>query len=239
MNYDMPFLTNNLVLTALPQDALERLLPNLERVELPLGKNLFRAHEEIKHVYFPECAIASMFANTSEGESSEIAIIGREGAVGLDILMGTDSSPHDCVVQIPDGGYRISTAALREEFRGCDEAHDIFLLFLHKLMTQISQTTLCNRLHSLDERLPRWLLMCHDRIDGDEVALTQEFLALMLGVSRVSITAAASALQNIGHITYSRGRITINDRAGLEDSACECYQIVKKEYERITLTDLL
>lgn len=231
MNVRKQFSFKNHILSALPADSLERLMPHLEHVELPLGKNLYRAREPISHVYFPENAMASIVATTAEGQCTEIGVVGREGAVGLEVLMGVDSSPHECMIQIPNSGYRLATAALRTEFNLGGQVHDVLLNFIHKLMIQISQTTLCNRLHTLDERLARWLLMCYDRVGGGQLNLTQEFLAIMLGVSRVTVTLAASELQTSGQIQYARGRINITDRGGLEGSCCECYQIVRSEYD--------
>lgn len=225
-------LTKNHILNALPDDAFERLLPDLKKVELPHGENLYRPNAPITHVYFPDYAMASIVATTADGQSAEVGVVGREGAVGLDVLMGVDSVPHECMVQIPDGGWRITTAAIRKEFKLGGPAQKLLLLFTHKLVVQISQTALCNRLHSVEERLARWLLMCHDRVENDKIRLTQEFLSIMLGVSRTSVTLSAIALQNMGFITYSRGTITVLDRKGLEEFGCECYQIVKREYDR-------
>ena len=146
--------------------------------------------------------------------------------------MGAESLPHDFLVQMPDSGYRISADAIRTEFDACTDAQSHILRFLQKLMVQISQTTLCNRLHRVEERLSRWLLMCHDRANSDTLRLTQEFLAMMLGVARVSVTLSASELQSKGYISYSRGTLEIVDRKALEQMACECYRIVKDEYDR-------
>lgn len=232
MDDALSFSSKNHILKALPAESIKRLHPHLERVDLPLGKSLYRPYEPIMHIYFPENSMASIVANTAGGQSTEIGVVGREGAVGLDALMGVDSSPHECMIQIANSGYRIPTAVIREEFKLCGPVHDLLLRFVNKLMAQIGQTTLCNRLHTLDERLSRWLLMCHDRVEGDQLDLTQEFLAIMLGVTRVSVTLSASSLQTIGYIKYNRGHITVVDREGLEDSACECYQVVKKVYDR-------
>lgn len=233
MDTTKPFSTRNHILKELSADSLARLRPHIERLDLKLGANLFRPNEEITHVYFPEGAMASIVANTERGQSCEIGVVGREGAVGLDVLMGADSSPHESMIQIANSVYRIPTAVIRKEFKRGEETQDLLLRFINKLMIQISQTTLCNRLHSVDERLSRWLLMCHDRVDNSHLELTQEFLAIMLGVTRVSVTLSASSLQTIGYIKYTRGNITVLDRQGLEDSACECYKVVKTEYERV------
>ncbi len=222
----------NHLLSSISPATFARLQPDLERVDLPHAAPVFRAYEPITHVYFPEGAMASLVASTANGGSSEIGVVGREGAVGLDVLMGVDVSPHDCVIQIPSGGFRIKKAALRKEFERGEEVHDMVLLFTHKLMTQVSQITLCNRLHTIEERLSRWLLMCHDRIDGDKISLTHGFLGLMLGVRRESVTLAAGDLQSRGAINYLRGNITVIDRSELESASCDCYSVVKREYER-------
>ena len=224
----------NLLLRGLPGDILTRLGSDLERVDLTLGRNLFKPEEPITHVYFPENSMASIVANTDGGQSVEIGVVGREGAVGLDVLFGVDVSPHESMVQIGDGGFRITQRGSAVEFAHGGELNRRLLLFNHKLMMQISQTTLCNRLHKIEERLAWWLLMCRDRIDGNVLRLTQEFLATMLGVSRVSVSQAAAALQNLGLIKYARGQITILDDRGLEAYSCECYLAVRREYERVT-----
>lgn len=222
----------NMILSAFDQATIDRLTPDLERIELPLGFSLYRPHEEITHVYFPENSMASIVATTADGESCEVGVVGNEGAVGLQVLMGARTSPHEAMIQIANGGYRLPVNVLLKEFNRCEDAHDILLSFVNKLMIQMSQTTLCNRLHSVEERLSRWLLMCYDRVPTTPLGLTQEFLGIMLGVTRVSVTLAASNLQSIGHIKYTRGSITITDREGLEDISCECYRIVKDEYDR-------
>jgi CRP-like cAMP-binding protein len=226
------FAGENHILKAFDEDTIRRLTPHLERVELSLGEYIFHANTKITHAYFPERSVVSLVATTSKGESSEIAVIGREGLVGWQITMGTSYSPYECMIQIADGGYKLPARVLLEEFRRSDTAHDIVLAFVNKLMVQMSQTTLCNGRHTVEERLCRWLLMSHDRVDGDEIGLTHEFLSVMLGVTRVSVTIAARSLQAIGHISYTRGKITITDRKGLVEGSCECYTIVQREYDR-------
>jgi len=224
--------TKNRILNALPTEEYERLLPDLEPVELFLGQYLYRAEDTIRHVYFPSDAVVSIVATTTEGQSVEIGVIGREGMVGMEILMGSDSTLNDHLVQDASSALRISTAAIREEFKRGGVLHDSLLHFTRLLMTQIGQTALCNRLHTIEERLSRWLLLCRDRAGTNELQLTQEFLATMLGTNRASVTIAAIALQSAGYIKYSRGHITIIDGKGLEDFTCECYKIVKTEYDR-------
>jgi CRP-like cAMP-binding protein len=225
--------TKNHILNALPQKDYERLHPNLEAVKLTLGEILYYPNEQIKYVYFPENAMVSIIATTPDGQSAEVGVVGREGVVGIDILMGVDSTSNECMVQLADGALRIKTEIIRKEFKQNGAFHDISLLYIHALMMQISQTALCNRLHSIEQRLSRWLLMCHDRSTSDTLTLTQDFLAVMLGVNRPTVTMTAILLQDGGFIKYSRGKITILDREGLEDFACDCYQVVKPEYDRL------
>ena len=222
----------NHLLHDMPADVQERLRPGLEFIDAPLEMPLYQPYEKIKHVYFPVNSMASIVAITAAGESIEIGVVGSEGAVGLEVLMGADASPHRSMIQIGGKAYRIGRAQISEEFRRGGDLHDRILHFVQKLSVQVSQTTLCNRLHTINVRLARWLLMCHDRIEGDVLLITQEFIALMLGTSRVSVTQAAQDLQSTGHIKYVRGKITIVDRAGLEAAACSCYGTVKREYDR-------
>lgn len=231
MNDDVSHIPNR-ILKNLPPDVSERLSPHLEYIDAPTDMKIYESYERISHVYFPINSVASIVASTETGQMAEVGVVGNEGAVGIDVAMGTDRSPHKSMIQIAGPIQRIDAQAFTEEFRRFGIFHDRILAFVQKLYAQIGQTTLCNRLHHVEERLPRWLLMCHDRIAGDVLPLTQEFIALMLGTSRVSVTRAAIDLQDIGYIRYVRGRITILDRPGLEDGACECYKIVKREYDR-------
>ncbi|MCA1623313.1 MAG: Crp/Fnr family transcriptional regulator [Acidobacteria bacterium] len=224
---------NNTILKNLPTADFKRLFSKLQKIDLPVFKYCYHSEQPITHVYFPEYAVASVVSSTSDGHNIEIGIIGNEGMVGVDVLLGVDSSPNACFIQIPNGGYRMTTQAIREEFEQGGELQKSLLRYTHALMTQISQTALCNRLHLIEQRLARWLLMCHDRTKGDVIDLTQEFLSLMLGVNRPTVTVAASILQGAGFIKYSRGKIIMLDREELEDFTCECYKIVKPEYDRI------
>lgn len=224
--------TKNHILNALPDEDYQRLLPDLEYVELPYGRFVYHAEEKIKHVYFPDDSVVSVVANTPQGQSVEVGVIGRDGATGLSVLLGVDTSFNDAIVQLPDGALRISTEALLKEFMRAGALHSLLLRSLHSYIAQISQIALCNRLHSIEERLARWLLMCRDRSKGDHLKLTQEFLALMLGAQRASVTIAAITIQAAGYIKYSRGNIKIIDREGLENFACDCYQIVAGETKR-------
>lgn len=231
MNDDVS-LAGNQLLSSLPSEVWRRLTPHLERIDAELNKKVYGPYEEIPYVYFPINSIVSIVASTANGEMAEVGVVGREGAVGIDVAMGASRSPHLSMFQIAGPSFRISSSEFEKEFRRNGVFHDRILNFVQKIYSQVSQTTLCNRLHHVEERLPRWLLMCHDRIEGDVLPLTQEFIALMLGASRVSITLAAKDLQKIGYIKYVRAKITVVDREGLEDGACECYRIVKREYDR-------
>jgi len=225
--------TVNHILKALPEEDYERLLPDLEPVELALGQVLYRAEEPIRHVYFPNNSMVSVVANTLEGQCAEVGVIGREGMIGIDVLLGSDSTLNENIVQHANGALRINTTAIKTEFKRGGVLHDSLLRFTRLLMIQISQTALCNRLHTVDERLARWLLLCRDRSGTDELQLTQEFLAIMLGTNRATVTISAIAIQSAGYIKYSRGHITVTDGEGLEDFACNCYQTVKQEYDRV------
>jgi CRP-like cAMP-binding protein len=224
--------TKNYILNALPEEDFNRLLPDLTPVKLPHGQILYRPDEPIEYVYFPNNSVLSVVAITADGQSVESGVIGREGMAGVNVLMGVDSMPNENIIQLADGALRMSTAAVRREFKRGGALHDLLLRFMHALMIQIGQTTLCNRLHSTDQRLSRWLLICHDRSETNEMKLTQEFLAIMLGADRARVTMSAIALQSAGYIKYSRGNIVVTDREGLEDFTCACYQLVKQEYDR-------
>jgi CRP-like cAMP-binding protein len=223
-------LTKNYILNTLPDEDYKRIHPDLEKVELERGQTIYLPDQPIKHVYFPNTSMISVVTNTSKGESIEAGVIGWEGIAGIEVLMGVDSTPSESMAQIPNGATRITTETIRREFDRGAAFHDLTLRYVHALMLQISQTALCNRLHSLEQRLARWLLMCRDRTETDEIRLTQEFLSIMLGVNRPSVTLAAITIQSGGYIKYSRGRIKILNRKGLEKIVCECYQAVKKTW---------
>jgi CRP-like cAMP-binding protein len=220
--------TRNYILNSLPEEEFKRLLPDLEKVALPRGASIFRPDLPIEYVYFPDSAMISVVTNTSDGQSVEAGVIGWEGIAGVEVLLGVNSTSNESMVQIPNGATRISTEAIRKEFDRGGTLRKITLRYVHALMLQISQTALCNRLHSLEQRMSRWLLMCRDRTGTPEIKITQEFLSIMLGVNRPSVTIAARAIQNAGHIKYSRGNVTILNKNGLEKLSCECYQAVKK-----------
>ena len=222
----------NYILNALPEANFKRLLPELKSVEISHGQILYAPDEPIEYVYFPNDATVAVVAMTADGQCVESAVIGREGMAGINVLMGVDAMPNEVIVQLGGAALQMTTAAVREEFRRGGAMQDLLLRFTHALMIQIGQTTLCNRLHSIDERLSRWLLMCRDRAASDRLKLTQEFISIMLGANRARVTLSAIALQNAGFIKYARGNITITDRAGLENFTCACYKSVREEYAR-------
>ena len=224
--------TNHL-LAALPAEELQRWLPLLEPVELPLGKVLYEAGGTLEHVYFPTSAIVSLLYVMEDGASAEIAVVGFEGLVGVSLFMGGLSTPSRAVVQSAGQGFRLRAQVMKAEFdRGGPVLH-LLLRYTQALITQMSQTAVCNRHHSIDQQLCRWLLLSLDRLSGNELVMTQDLIANMLGVRREGVTEGASKLQKAGFIKYARGRITVLDRSGLERCTCECYDVVKKEYDRL------
>jgi CRP-like cAMP-binding protein len=223
----------NHLLAALPAPDYARLLPDLEPIAMPLGWVVYESGGHIGYVYFPTTAIVSLLYVIESGASAEIAIAGNEGLVGISLFMGGDSTPSRAVVQSAGEGYRVKASVLKREFaRGGDLQH-LALRYTQALITQMAQTAVCNRHHSLDQQLCRWLLLSMDRLPGNELKMTQELIANMLGVRREGVTVAAGALQAAGLIHYSRGHITILDRAGIEQRVCECYAVVKKEFDRL------
>jgi CRP-like cAMP-binding protein len=224
----------NYILSSLPPEDYQRLAPHLETLEVPRGEVLFQAEQRIDYCYFPLNSMVSLISRTADGESVEVGIVGYEGFAGVSLLLGVDESPFEQMVQIPDGAVRVRAEVLREEFGRGGAFQALALRYAHSLLLQTSQVAACNRLHTLSERLARWLLMSEDRARRPELPLTQEFLSLMLGVRRPGVTEAAIVLQAQGLIDYTRGRVTVRDRAGLEESACDCYRIVKEEFDRVT-----
>jgi CRP-like cAMP-binding protein len=224
----------NKILASLPTKEYGRLVPHLKLIAMGVGDTLYKKHDHIKYVYFVNGAVVSLVTHMEEGTSVEVGLVGNEGMVGLSIVMGDDISQNHAMVQIPDGAMRMSTAALRQELKQGGKLQGLLLRYSLTLLKQVSQTAACNRNHNLGERLARWLLLCHDRIGGDEIVLTQEFLAQMLGTRRSRVSEAAIILQTAGLITYSRGVITILNRKRLEKFACECYQTVKAESDRLS-----
>jgi CRP-like cAMP-binding protein len=224
--------TNHL-LAALPLAEWQRWQPQLEAVELPLGQVLYESGSTLGHVYFPTTAIVSLLYVMQNGAAAEIAVVGREGIVGVALFMGGESTPSRAVVQSAGRGFRLKAKAVKQEFEASPAVMHLLLRYTQALITQMAQTAVCNRHHSLDEQLCRWLLLSLDRLSGSELRMTQELIANMLGVRREGVTEAALKLQKAGLIQYSRGRILVLDRAGLEQRSCECYAVVKKEYDRL------
>ena len=223
----------NRLLAALGDEELRRFQPLLEPIDLPLGHVLYESGKTLSHVYFPTTAIVSLLYVLENGASAEIAVVGNEGLVGVSLFMGGGSTPSRAVVQSAGHGYRLKAKDMKDEFgRGGPVMH-LVLRYTQALITQMSQTAVCNRHHTLDQQLCRWLLLSLDRIEGGELVMTQELIANMLGVRREGVTESAAKLQNADLIKYSRGHITVLDRVGLEHRTCECYAVVKKEYDRL------
>jgi len=226
-------LKKNRLLAALPQAELQRWLPHLEYVELRLGEVLYEAGSTLSHVYFPTTAIVSLLYVMQNGESAEIAVVGNDGIVGVSLFMGGDSTSSRALVQSAGGGYRLTAQLMKEEFNRGGPVLHLFLRYTQALITQMVQTAACNRHHSLDQQLCRWLLLSLDRLEGTDMVMTQALIAHMLGVPLKGATEGALKLQTAGLIDYAQGRIQILDRDGLEKRTCECYAVVKKEYARL------
>jgi CRP-like cAMP-binding protein len=225
--------SENQLLAALPTEDYQRLSSHLEPVELQHSQILYEAGGSMDYVYFPSNSMVSLISQLSDGSSVEIGIVGYEGMVGVSVVLGVDKSPHETMVQVPDGAVRMKTSVLREEFKRGGALQASLLRYIQMLLLQTSQIAACNRLHTIGERLARWLLMSQDRCRCDELPFTQEFLAIMLGTRRAGVTEAALILQAEEYISYRRGHVKILDRAGLEDFTCECYRIVKDEFDRL------
>ena len=223
----------NSLLVALPTSIRERWLPQLEPVQMGLGEVVYESGATLSHVYFPTTAIVSLLYVLENGASAEIAVVGNEGIVGVSMFMGGKSTPSRAVVQSAGQGFRLRAEIVEEEFNRTGPVLHLLLRYTQALITQMSQTAVCNRHHSLDQQLCRWLLLSLDRLQGDELVMTQELIANMLGVRREGVTEGALKLQHAGLIRYVRGRITVLDRAALEKRTCECYAVVKKEYDRL------
>lgn len=223
----------NRILATLPPAEYDRLSKHLIPVSLPLGETLYQTEEEISSVYFVNSGVVSLVANLKDGGSVEVGLVGNDGMVGLSIVLGDNISPNQAIVQIASGGMKLSARVLREELTRDGTILSLLLRSTLAMLKQVSQTAACNSSHSVGERLARWLLMCHDRVPGNELMLTQEFIGQMLGIRRSGVSEAAIVLQSRGLIVYSRGHITVINRPGLEEFACECYGIVKAEYNRL------
>jgi CRP-like cAMP-binding protein len=218
----------NQILAAIPKDEYERLLPNLEFVDMPLGQILYKSGDVIEHVYFPNDALISLVTHMKDGTTVEVGLIGKDGMSGIPVLLGDDISFEEAIVQIAGSAMRMRSDLLKKVLKkGHSPLLTELLLYTRILMKQVAQTAACNRRHTVKERLSRWLLMCHDRMETDELKLTQEYIADMLGSRRAGVSSAATGLQAEGVIRYSRGHISILKRRGLEGFACECYEAVK------------
>ena len=228
----------NRLLAALPRDSYDALLPSLEPLAMPLGLSVYESGGAQGYVYFPTTAIVSLLYVLADGASAEIAVTGNEGLVGISLFMGGQTTPSRAVVQSAGRGYRLSAAVVKKQFEEGGELQHLLLRFTQALITQMTQTAVCNRHHAVDQQLCRWLLLSLDRLPGNELVMTQEMIANMLGVRREGVTEAAGKLQAEGLIHYSRGHITVIDRPRLEARVCECYGVVKKEYDRL-LPDVL
>jgi CRP-like cAMP-binding protein len=231
-----PDSSRNRLLAALPQAELQRWLPQLEGVSMPLGQVLYESGGTLSHVYFPTTAIVSLLYVLENGSSAEIAVVGNEGIVGISLFMGGESTSSRAVVQSAGKGLRLKAQLLKDEFNRAGPVLHLLLRYTQALITQMAQTAVCNRHHSLDQQLCRWLLLSLDRLQANELVMTQELIANMLGVRREGVTEGALHLQRGGLIRYARGRITVLDRVGLERRTCECYAVVKKEYDRLLPT---
>ncbi|TBU92020.1 Crp/Fnr family transcriptional regulator [Stutzerimonas kirkiae] len=223
----------NHLLAALPAEVQQRLFPHLESVPLPLGKVLYESGGTMRHVYFPTNSIVSLIYVMESGASAEISVVGNEGLVGVALFMGGESTPSRAVVQSGGHAYRLPAQHLKDEFNRHGELLVLMLRYTQALITQMAQTAVCNRHHSIDQQLCRWLLLSLDRLPGNQLIMTQELIANMLGVRREGVTEAAGKLQKLGVIEYNRGHITVLDRCGLERLSCECYAVVRKETDRL------
>jgi CRP-like cAMP-binding protein len=223
----------NQLLNALSPEMRERLHSHLKLVKLPLGSVLYESGDVLAHVYFPTDCIVSLLYVMADGSSAEIAVVGNEGVIGVSLFMGGETTPSRAVVRSAGHAYRLSDQQLKQEFTAAGAMQYLLLRYTQALITQMAQTAVCNRHHSLDQQLCRWLLLSLDRLASNELVMTHELIAKMLGVRRVGVTEAASKLQTLGVIKYSRGRITVLDRPKLERLCCECYAVVKKETDRL------
>jgi CRP-like cAMP-binding protein len=217
----------------LPEAERERLFPHLEPITMPLGRALYESGDRLEHVYFPTTAIVSLLYIMEDGASAEIAVVGNEGIVGIALFMGGETMPNRAVVQSAGHAYQLSGQLLKQEFNRGGALQHLLLRYTLAMLTQMAQTAVCNRHHSVDQQLCRWLLLSLDRLPANELSMTQELIANMLGVRREGVTEAAGKLQKAGLIHYSRGRIKVLDRPGLEARVCECYEVVRQEFDRL------
>ncbi|MDQ3712134.1 MAG: Crp/Fnr family transcriptional regulator [Acidobacteriota bacterium] len=229
----LPDARANLLLAALPDEGYQCLLPSLEFVNLSLGEILYDSGDEMPYLYFPVTSIVSLLYTMESGSTAEMGMVGRCGVVGISVFLGGMTTPNQAVVQIAGGALRIKAKIIQDEFARAGALQRILLCYTQSLLTQISQVSVCNRLHTFEQRLCRWLLFSHDCVMKDEIVLTQEIISHLLGVRREGVTVVAGRLQEAGLISYVRGHIHILDRQGLEKNTCECYEVVKDESERL------
>lgn len=230
---ESPSTTANRILKALPVEEYDRLSADLESVSMPLGEILYHPDEPITHVYFPNHGTVSLVSNFEDGTSVEVGMVGNEGMFGVCVFLGSISTPLLAQVQLPGEGLRMKADVLKTEFKKGGQLQDLLLRYTQAFITQIAQTAACNRAHSIEGRLSKWLLMCGDRANSKELELTHEFIATMLGTRRASVTVAAGDLRARGLVDYRRGHVIILDRQGLESVSCECYPMVRKEFARL------
>lgn len=223
----------NYLLDALSDAERERIYPRLQLVPMPLGRVLYESGDIQRHVYFPTDCIISLLYVMADGASAEISVVGREGIIGVSLFMGGETTPSRAIVQSAGSAYRLIGQQLKDEFHRNGEMQLLLLRYTQALLTQMAQTAVCNRHHSVDQQLCRWLLLSLDRLPSNQLTMTQELIANMLGVRREGVTEAAGKLQKLGIIEYVRGKITVLDRPGLERRCCECYAVVKKETDRL------
>lgn len=223
----------NKLLAALSCEEYIRLSPNLEFISLPFKQCIYQPNELIEYVYFLNSGVASVLTVMKDGGTVEVATIGNEGMVGISVLLGSDCQKSEIIAQIPGDALRMKVEVFKSQVPPGSPLHKLLLRYTQALINMLTQSVTCNRLHSVEERCCRWLLLTHDRVDSDEFPLTQEFLSQMLGVRRASVSVVAAILQKAGLITYHRGKITILDRQGLEAGSCECYQIIKDDFDRL------
>jgi CRP-like cAMP-binding protein len=226
-------LRRNHLLAALSAGALERVLPHLRLVEMPLGKVLYEPGDLLSHVYFPTDCIVSLLYVLTDGSSAEISVVGNDGVIGIALFMGGETTPSRALVQSGGHAYELHGQLLKNEFHRDGAMQLLLLRYTQALITQMAQTAVCNRHHSVDQQLCRWLLLSLDRLSGNRLTMTQELIANMLGVRREGVTEAAGKLQKLGVIKYQRGQITVMDRPRLEQLCCECYAVVRKESDRL------
>jgi CRP-like cAMP-binding protein len=223
----------NNILAALPESVRTHLYPHLELVNMPLGQVLYESGTQLNYVYFPTTSIVSLLYVMEDGASAEIAVVGKEGVLGIALFMGGETTPSRAIVQSAGYGFRLKAQILKNEFNRAGPLMHLLLRYTQALITQMSQTAVCNRHHTVHQQLCRWLLMSLDRLPSNDLSMTQELIANMLGVRREGVTEAAGKLQRAGLILYNRGHITVLDRPGLEAQACECYRVVKQEFDRL------